>query len=302
MFEYGAEKNASLVVLGCMRIAQMEHDQLEQLIQKCLEMGINTFDHADIYGDGKSETIFGNILKEQPTLRNQMFIQSKCGIRKGMYDFSKKYILESTDGILKRLHTEYLDLLILHRPDILMDPEEVAEAFDALKKTGKVRSFGVSNMNMMQIELLQNYINDKLTVNQLQLSLAHTLIIDECINVNMPDEPGQMRTGSILDYCRLKGIGIQSWSPLQYGFFEGTFLGNEKYPELNTKLDALAEKYGVTAGAIAIAWILRIPGVAQAVVGTTKSDRIAELSKAAEIKLTRKEWYELYLSAGNRLP
>lgn len=292
----------SSIVLGCMRIAQMGYDQAEQLINTCIDMGINTFDHADIYGGGQCETVFGEILKQQPSLRSRMFIQSKCGIRKGMYDFSKEHILESTEGILKRLQTDYLDLLILHRPDLLMEPEEVAKAFDILKRTGKVRFFGVSNMNMMQIELLQKYIIDKLTVNQLQLSLAHTLILDEGVNVNMPDAPGQMHAGSILDYCRLKGIRIQSWSPLQHGFFEGTFLGSEKYPELNAKLDALAEKYDATAGAIAIAWILRIPGVAQAVVGTTKPDRIAELSKAMEITLTRKEWYELYLSAGNRLP
>jgi predicted oxidoreductase len=302
MTGYGSGKKVSSIVLGCMRIAQMEHDQLGQLIHRCLETGINAFDHADIYRGGQSEANFGKILEEQPALRNQMFIQSKCGICRGMYDFSKNHILESVDGSLKRLHTDYLDLLILHRPDLLMEPEEVAEAFDILKKTGKVRSFGVSNMNMMQIELLQNYINDKLAVNQLQLSLAHTLMLDEGFNVNMPDVPGQMHTGGILDYCRLKGIGIQSWSPLQYGFIEGTFLGSEKYPELNARLDALAEKYNATSGAIAIAWILRIPGVVQAVIGTTKPDRITELSKAMNIKLTKKEWYELYLSAGNRIP
>ncbi|MCD7736389.1 MAG: aldo/keto reductase [Lachnospiraceae bacterium] len=300
--DYGCGVDASAVVLGCMRIAQMEKKKLAELINIALDCGVNTFDHADIYGGGKSEELFGQVLAETPSLREKLFIQSKCGIRSEMYDFSKEHILNSVDGILKRLNTDYLDLLILHRPDILMDANEVAEAFDRLAAQGKVRRFGVSNMNPMQIALLQSAQKEKLAVNQLQLSLAHTFILDEGVNVNMPDTSGMVSSGSVLDYCRLNEIGIQSWSSLQYGFFEGTFLGNEKYPELNRQLDLLAEKYEAAPGAIAIAWILRIPGVNQAVIGTTKTDRVRELAEASEIKLTGKEWYELYLSAGNRLP
>ena len=292
----------SEVVLGCMRTSQMTQKDLRGLIDTSLENGITSFDHADIYGGGQSEALFGQVLAEDPALRQKMYIQSKCAIRKGLYDFSKDHILESVDGILKRLNTEYLDCLLLHRPDALMEPEEVADAFAQLKASGKVRRFGVSNMNSAQIELLQSYTDEKLAVDQLQLSIAHSLIVDEGLNVNMADAPGQMHAGSILEYCRLKKVGIQSWSSLQYGFFEGTFLGSDKYVELNRKLDTLSDKYNVTSGAIAIAWILRIPGVAQAVIGTTKAARVKELAKAGSITLTREEWYELYLSAGNRLP
>lgn len=296
------KRKASSIVLGCMRIAGMETGALDQMIHTAIEENVRVIDHADIYGGGNSEKLFGTVLKVQPSLREELFIQSKCAIRPGVYDFSKDYILESVDGILDRLNTEYLDRLVLHRPDVLMEPEEVAEAFDILKANGKVRGFGVSNMNSMQIELLQRSLNQKIEVNQFQLSLAHTLIIDEGLNFNMPDTLGQMHTGSVLEYCRLNKIDIQTWSSLQYGFFEGTFLGSDKYPELNKKLDELAEKYGVTNGAIAIAWLLRIPGVNQAVVGTTKSSRIREMAKADQVAMTRKEWYELYLSVGNRLP
>lgn len=293
---------ASRVILGCMRIADMSMDDLDKLIHASLEVGVNTFDHADIYGGGMSESKFGEVLATQPQLRDQLFLQSKCGIRAGFYDFSKEHILESVDGILQRLHTDYLNLLILHRPDVLMDMEELAEAFEKLASSGKVLDFGVSNMNPMQIELLQKCTKKHLCVNQLQLSAAHTKMIDEAVNVNMTTDGSPMCTGSVMDYCRLRDIAIQSWSSLQYGFFEGAFLGNNKYPKLNAQLDQLAQKYGVSAGAIAIAWILKCPAVKQAVVGTTKPSRIAELAAASEITITRQEWYQIYTSAGNQLP
>lgn len=293
---------ASGIVLGCMRIGGLSQKRVQELVEAAVHAGINTFDHADIYGGGKCEEAFGEFLMQRPGMREEIFLQSKCGICEGYYDFSGEHILKSADGILRRLHTDYLDLLILHRPDVLMEAEEMADAMYALKREGKVREFGVSNMNPVQIELIKKYYKGKIAVNQLQFSAAHTCIIDEGINVNMPSEAGCMHTGSILDYCRWNDIVIQSWSSLQYGFFEGTFLGNEKYPKLNAVLDRLAEKYGVTNGAIAIAWILRCPGIGQAVIGTTGCERVWQLAKAADVKLTRKEWYEVYLSAGNRLP
>lgn len=296
------EIRASQVILGCMRIADMSAGDLDELIHASLEAGINTFDHADIYGGGASESRFGEVLAEQPGLREKMFIQSKCGIRENCYDFSADYILKSADGILQRLHTDYLNLLILHRPDVLMDTDEVAEAFEKLASSGKVLDFGVSNMNPMQIELLQRCTKKHLCVNQLQLSAAHTKMIDEAVNVNMTTEGACMCTGSVMDYCRLRDIAIQSWSSLQYGFFEGSFLGSSKYPRLNEELARLGEKYGVSAGAIAIAWILKCPAVKQAVIGTTKPSRAAELAAAGEVTLTRAEWYQIYTSAGNRLP
>lgn len=300
----GKLPGVSRVVMGCMRIGAMDEKSMDELIDAALASGINAFDHADIYGGGESERRFGNILREHPSLRDRMFIQSKCGIKEGEYDFSREHILSSVDGILKRLSIDSLDLLILHRPDVLGEPEEVAEAFDELKSSGKVRAFGASNMSACQLEMYNRVLGEnRFLADQLQLSCAHTLLVDEGFNVNMTVPAGTVRTGGTLEYCRMNGITIQSWSTLQYGFFEGTFLNNrEKYPELNRKLDELAAKYGVTAGAIATAFVLRIPGVGQAVIGSTKPARIRELAEAGSITLTHSEWYELYRSAGNRLP
>lgn len=288
--------------LGCMRIAGLETEKaVRELVDTAMENGINFFDHADIYAGGGAEEIFGKAV--EPSLREKMILQSKCAIRPGIcYDFSKEHILASVDQILKRLRTEYLDILLLHRPDTLMEPEEVAEAFEELEKAGKVRYFGVSNENSMQIELLNRYCENRILFNQLQFSIAHCDIIDSGINVNVHNDAGANRDGSVLEYCRLKGITIQAWSPFQYGMFEGVFLNNEKFPELNKEIDALAEKYQVTNNAIAIAWILRHPAKIQAIVGSTNKQRVADICRASDIKLTREEWYRLYLAAGKQLP
>lgn len=293
---------ASNIGLGCMRIANMEKEEVNRLVNIALEEGINFFDHADIYGGGKSEEIFSEAIGMNSSIREKMIIQSKCSIRKGFYDYSKAHIINSVDGILKRLGTDYIDILLLHRPDTLMDPEEVSEAFDELFNSGKVREFGVSNHNPMQIELLNKYLKNKIMINQLQFSLMHTGIIDSGINVNMKVDPSIDRDGSILEYCRLKDITIQAWSPFQYGFFEGVFLNNDNFPELNKKIDEIAEKNGVTNSAIATAWILRHPAKIQTIVGTTNGSRLRDICKASEVELTREEWYELYRAAGNQLP
>ena len=236
-------------------------------------------------------------------MRQKMIIQSKCGIIPGKaYDFSKEHIVESVEKSLKRLKTDYLDLLLLHRPDTLMEPEEVAEAFEELEKSGKVRYFGVSNENSMQMELLNKYCGNRIKVNQLQFSIAHCDIIDSGLNVNVHEEAGINRDGSVLEYCRLKDITIQAWSPFQYGMFEGVFLGNEKFPKLNQLIDELAEKYQVTNNAIAVAWILRHPARIQTIVGTTNQQRLTDICKASEVKLSREEWYALYMAAGKVLP
>lgn len=297
-----SQLEASQIALGCMRITGLkEIKEVRELVDTAMECGINFFDHADIYGQGESERIFGKAV--DGIAREKMIIQTKCGIRSGIcYDFSKEHILESVDKSLKRLNTDYVDVLLLHRPDTLMEPEEVAEAFDILEKEGKVRYFGVSNQNSMQMELLQHYCSQKLIFNQLQFSVAHCDIIDSGLNVNVHNEAGCVRDGSILEYCRLKEVTIQAWSPFQYGFFEGVFIGNEKFLELNQMLNELAEKYHVTSSAVAIAWILRHPAGIQAIVGSTKKQRIAEICKASEIKLTREEWYALYMAAGKKLP
>lgn len=288
--------------MGCMRIVELENaDAVKSWVDTALEHGINFFDHADIYGKGRCEELFGQVLT--PSLREKIILQSKCSIRPGIaFDFSKEHILNSVDGILKRLNTEYLDILLLHRPDTLMEPEEVADAFRILKENGKVRHFGVSNQTPMQMELLSKYCDEPLLINQLQLSIAHCPMINSGINANMYNDSGINRDGGVLEYCRLKDITIQAWSPFQYGMFEGIFLGNEKFAELNKVIDNLAEKYNVTNSAIAVAWILRHPAGIQTIVGTTNKDRIAQISKASEIRLTREEWYALYMAAGNKLP
>lgn len=297
-----SELSASEISLGCMRIADLSVGDATTLIKTALDEGIDFFDHADIYGGGKSETVFAQALDMNPSVREKLIIQTKCGIRQGYFDFSKEHILNSVDGSLQRLKTDYLDILLLHRPDTLMEPEEVAEAFCNLQGSGKVRHFGVSNQNPMQIELLSRYLNQKIIINQLQLSITNTGMIDSGINVNMKINPSIDRDGSILEYCRLKEITIQAWSPFQYGFFEGAFLDNDKFPELNRKINEIAKVKGVANTAIAIAWILRHPAKIQPIVGTTNAKRLKDICQASRIELTRPEWYEIYRAAGNKLP
>ena len=291
---------ASRVVLGNMRINAMSKKEVAELIHTAISSGINMFDHADIYGGGICEELYGGLIT--PSLREKVIIQTKCGIRKGYYDFSKEHILESVDGSLKRLQMEYIDILLLHRPDALMEPEEVADAFNQLSNSGKVRAFGVSNFNPTQIELLQRACNQKIIVNQMQFGPAHTPMIDRGINVNTMDARACDRDGGILDYCQLHNITMQTWSPFQYGAFEGLFIHSPKYEKLNEVIDRLAEQYGVTNSAIVTAWILRHPAKMQMIAGTTSVNRIKEMAEGAEITLTRPEWYEIYRAAGNPIP
>ncbi|QCJ41808.1 aldo/keto reductase family oxidoreductase [Bacillus sp. S3] len=297
--------NVSNMIMGNMRLTQLSLPEAEKLIRTAMEEGINFFDHADIYGKGKCEEIFADAIQMNPAIREKMILQSKCGIisSEGYFDFSKEHILESVNGILKRLKTEYIDILLLHRPDPLMEPAEVAEAFEELQTSGKVKYFGVSNHNPAQIELLQKYIPYKLVVNQLQFSIAHTPMIDSGIALNMKTDQAINRDSSILEYCRLHDITMQAWSPYQHGFFEGSFLGDlERFPELNKVVDNIAGKYGVTNTGIATAWITRHPANIQVVLGTTNTERMKDACKGAEIRLTREEWYEIYKAAGNIVP
>jgi predicted oxidoreductase len=296
------DMNASEISLGCMRIADMTLQEISTLIHTAMDEGINFFDHADVYGGGKSEEKFAEALDMNSSLREKMILQTKCGIRQGSFDFSKEHILEAVDGSLKRLRTDHIDVLLLHRPDALVEPEEVAEAFTILESSGKVKYFGVSNQNPMQIELLRKFVKQKIYFNQLQLSITNTGMIDAGINVNMQIDRSINRDGSILDYCRLNDIIIQPWSPFQYGFFEGAFLDNPKFPELNRTIDAIAKDKGVTNTAIAIAWLLRHPAHMQPIIGTTNPQRVKDSCQASGVTLTRDEWYRIYLAAGNRLP
>ena len=299
------DNELSEIVLGMMRIEDKSVKEVEELVETALSVGINAFDLADIYGRGRCEELLGLVLKNRPDLREEMWIQSKCGIRIEeftYFDFSKDYIIKSVDGILQRLKIDNLDSLLLHRPDALMESDQVAEAFDLLYKQGKVRDFGVSNQNPMMMELLKKDVKQPLAVNQLQLSAAFTPGFESGFHVNMEDSQAAMRDGSIFEYCQLHDVVIQAWSVLQFGYFKGNFVGNEKFQALNQVLDRLAFKYGVTPSTIAISWILRYPAKMQAVVGTTSPKHLREVSQAANFSLTRKEWYEIYLAAGNNLP
>lgn len=297
-----SDLQASEIVLGCFRIADMSVSELDTLVKSSLENGINFFDHADIYGGGKSEELFGQVLANHQGLREKLFIQTKCGIRPGFFDFSKEHIINSVDKSLQRLGTDYVDTLLLHRPDTLMEPEEVAEAFTTLKNSGKVRHFGVSNQRPRTIDLLSKYIEQPIVANQLQFSITNTEMIDAGLNANMGNPAAIDREGQILEYCRLNDITIQAWSPYQYGFFEGVFIDSPKFPELNAKMEEIANRYNISKTTLATAWILRHPANMQVIVGTTKVARLNEICAASDIRITREEWYDLYRSAGNILP
>lgn len=293
---------ASQIALGCGRFGANTVEEGDKLIRTCLEEGIDYFDLADIYMGGTSEERFGEVLAADPSLRSRMLIQSKCSVHEGHYDLSKEHILEAVHTSLKRLGTDHLDSLLLHRPDTLLEPEEVAEAFEILHREGKVRYFGVSNFKPLFMELLQQAVPHKLIANQLQFSLMHTGMIDSGIHMNMEDDASLSRDDSMLEYARFRGITIQAWSPFQYGWFEGVYLGNPKFPELNRVIDEIAASYGVPNSAIAAAWILRHPAGIMPLCGTAKPERIREIAKGGEIVLTRKEWYDIYKAAGNELP
>ena len=299
-----AGRRASRVAQGCMRIGNMSAAEVDILIKTDLEHGINFFDHADIYGGGVCEEKFGEFLNNNPSVRDKIMIQTKCAIKPGIsYDFSKDYILSCVDKSLARLNTDYIDVLLLHRPDALCEPEEVAEAFETLHGNGKVRFFGVSNHNPMQIRLLQKYLGkNKIIANQLQFSIANSTMIDAGINVNMENDAAVDRDGSVLDFCRLEDITVQPWSPFQGGYPRVPIIGNPDYEELNNALNDISEKYGVTPTGMLIAWILRHPAKMQPIIGTTDTGRVAEVCAAADITITHDEWYYLYRAAGNKLP
>ena len=289
------------VIIGCMRMREIDVKQAERFVAEALELGANYFDHADIYGGGACEEMFAKAVHMTPAVREKIFIQDKCGIVVGKkYDLSKEYILKSVDQSLKRLCTDYLDMFLLHRPDALMEPEEIAEAFDVLKSSGKVRNFGVSNMKPVQMELLKKYVRHPLEVNQLQLGIMSASMVANGMNVNTAGNQAVDRDGDVLDYCRLHDITIQAWSPFQSE--QGVFLQNEEFPGLNSKIKEIAEKYKVSDTAVALAWIMRIPAKIQPVIGSMNIQRVKDCIMASEIRLTRDEWYEIYLAADYILP
>ena len=298
----GDKFEASAISLGCMRMSDLGNKEVDAILDTAIENGINFFDHADIYGGGRAEKVFGEYLKRHKGQRERMMIQTKCAIHDGQFDFSKEHILKSVDGSLMRLGVDYIDVLLLHRPDTLMEPEEVADAFEVLETSGKVKYFGVSNQNMMQMELLKTEVKQPLIINQLQFSVTEAGMVTSGMNVNMKNPESVMHDGGFLEYSRIKNITIQAWSPFQYGFFEGNFVDNEDFPELNKKLLEIGEKYSLTKTGVAAAWILRHPANMQLIAGTMNPEHLKEICKASDVKLTRSEWYEIYRSAGHMLP
>lgn len=298
-------QNVSRMILGCMRMPDLSVQEAASMLQTAVDLGINYFDNATCYTQGVAETRFGEALKASGLRREDLIIQTKCGLcfERNEFDWTKKNILESVDDSLRRMQLDYLDVLLLHRPDLLYDPEEVAEAFDLLEKSGKVRHFGVSNVPPMMLEVLRKTVRQPLVINQLQLSLEQSQLIDQSLYVNnLSTDRSTDRDNGLLDYCRLHDITIQAWSPLQYGMIDGCFLDHPDYPELNAGLAKLAEKYNVTKAAIALAWILRHPANMQVIVGTMNPDHLKESAEAMNIRLTHHEWYELYLASGKYLP
>ncbi|MCU1543828.1 MAG: aldo/keto reductase [Microbacteriaceae bacterium] len=304
----GTEIVAPNVVLGLMRIADKTDDEVRELVTTARDAGIDFLDHADVYGDELHgcERRFAEAMRLTPAERAELTIQTKAGIvRDGPYfDFSYEHIIESVEGSLSALDTDYIDILLLHRPDALVEPEEVARAFDELESSGKVRAFGVSNHTPRQIDLLKRYVRQPIVANQLQLSITHAPIIAQGVAANMTAETQSITLdgGGILDYCRLNDITVQAWSPFQAGFFTGVFLGSPDYPELNAVIDRLAAAYDVPAIAIATAWITRHPANMQVVLGTTSPERVAGAARGSDVPLTRPEWYELFRAAGHIVP
>ena len=298
-------KKASNIILGCMRMPALSVEAAAEMIRTAAEEGVNFFDHATCYGDGEAETRFGDAFGLTGLKREDVILQSKCGLHfdRQEFDWSKEDILESVDGSLRRLKTDYLDVLLLHRPDLLFEPEQVAEAFDALARNGKVRYFGVSNVTPGQMRLLKKFVAQPLVINQLQFSLEQTQLIDPALYLNnLSTDRSCDRDNGILDYCRLNDITIQAWSPLQFGMFGGCFLDHPDFPELNRALKELGEKYGAAKSAVAIAWILRHPARMQAIAGTMDPRHLRDICGASGVDLTHREWYRLYLAAGKYLP
>lgn len=284
-------------------MAHKTREEMNRFLHAAIDSGLSWFDHADIYGGGRCEELFGEAFASDRSLRREdVILQSKCGIGRGFYDLSKAHILASVDGSLRRLKTEYLDVLLLHRPDALVEPEEVAEAFECLAASGKVRAFGVSNHKSAQIALLKKYVRQELRFNQLQFSIPVSNMVANGLEVNM-ETPGSVdHDGSVLDYCRINGMVIQAWSPFQMPAGKGAFVGAAAYPELNQALRELAGAYHTTPTAIAAAWVLRHPAHMQLITGTASEARLAEIKEAESIALSREAWYRLYLAAGHPLP
>jgi len=298
-------QNVPAIIQGCMRMPALSVAESAKVIRNAYDLGVTFFDHATCYGNGEAEQRFGDAFPQTGLKREDVFLQGKVGLcfERNEFDWTKENILESVDDSLRRLKTDYLDSVLLHRPDVIFEPEAVAEAFQKLADSGKVKYFGVSNLMPMQIELLKKYVRQPLVFNQVQLSLEQSQLIDQALYMNnKTTEFSINRDGSLLDYCRLNDITIQAWSPLQYGMFKGTFVDHPDFPELNKALGEIGEREGVSKTAVAIAWILRHPARMQAIAGTMNPDHLRDICDASKVNLSHHDWYQLYLAAGKYLP
>lgn len=298
-------QNVPAIIQGCMRMPALSVAEAAKVIRNAYDLGVTFFDHATCYGNGEAEQRFGDAFPQTGLRREDVFLQGKVGLcfERNEFDWTKENILESVNDSLRRLGTDYLDSVLLHRPDVIFEPEAVAEAFQKLEDSGKVKYFGVSNLMPMQIELLKKYVRQPLVFNQVQLSLEQSQLIDQALYMNnKTTEFSINRDGSLLDYCRLNDITIQAWSPLQYGMFKGTFVDHPDFPELNRALGEIGEREGVSKTAVAIAWILRHPAKMQAIAGTMNPDHLRDICDASKVNLSHHDWYQLYLAAGKYLP
>lgn len=289
----------SRLAMGCMRINRVDRETADRAVHAALDCGITMFDHADVYGFGQSEEIFGDILDLRSSIRDKLQIQSKATLIRDetstlCNDSSYEHLTQSVDKILMRLKTDYLDLFLLHTPDTLIEPEETARAFDDLHRSGKVRCFGVSNHKPMHIELLNKYLNQRLIVSQLQMSVANPFLINDSRTILMTEENMISRMDDVFTYCRVHDMSIQAWSPFQFGHYGGVFMGNENFPKLNEVTTRIGKERGVSQSAVAIAWLLRHPVGVQPLVGSMNAERIKDICTGVDVELTRMEWYEMY--------
>ena len=297
-------QKVSSIIMGCMRMPALSVDEAATMINTANKSGINFYDNATCYGEnGEAETRFGDAFIKTGIRREDVYIQSKCGILSDEFNWTKENIIASVDDSLRRMKLEYLDALLLHRPDLLYEPEEIAEAFDELERNGKVRYFGVSNVPTMMLEVLKKYVRQPLVFNQLQFSLDQSQLLDQTLYVNnLTTDRSIDRDNGTLDYCRLHDITVQAWSPLQCGFFKGCFVDSPDFPELNRVLGEIGEKYGAPKTAVAIAWILRHPAKMQAIAGTMNPSHLRDICEASKVELTHNEWYRIYRASGKFLP
>ncbi|KKI17095.1 MULTISPECIES: aldo/keto reductase [unclassified Leucobacter] len=300
-------RDASMLGLGMMGLEPLDDAQVRELFGTARELGVDVFDHADIYGSEwhACERRFGEALRLAPSERDAIVIQSKCGIQRdvGGFDFSAEHIVRQVEGSLEALRTDRLDVLLLHRPDALVEPEEVARAFAELERSGKVRAFGVSNHTPAQIELLRSAVRQPLIADQVQFGLGHAGLVAQGVAANMEGLPqSEMRDGGLVDWSRLNGVRLQAWSPFRRGFFAGSLFDRDAPKALRQALQRVADVHGLTPSSVAAAWIARHPAEIQTIVGTTRPERLREAAAGIDVRLSRAEWYELLAAAGYTIP